>query len=241
MCTVTFIPQGSNDFVLTSNRDEAPNRISLPPELYTFDKTKMLFPKDEVAGGTWIGVSDKNRMICLLNGGFTYHERKQNYRLSRGTVVKYLLASSHVANAVKDYDLHDVEPFTLIIADWNDSLQLMELVWDGHRKHFTTLPLEPKLWSSSSLYSETMKTERFKWFKEFKKKNDLSSESLYRFHKTAGFGNANYGVIMDRGFVKTTSITQVEKTNDVIQMRYDNLKDKDQVSKKFKIHQVINE
>ena len=60
MCTVTIIPKGDNDFVLTSNRDEAPQRISLAPKVYTIDDTRLLFPKDKLSGGTWIGVSEKN-------------------------------------------------------------------------------------------------------------------------------------------------------------------------------------
>ena len=47
MCTVTIFAKGDNDFVLTSNRDEAPNRVSLPPDFYSVKNTKMLFPKDE--------------------------------------------------------------------------------------------------------------------------------------------------------------------------------------------------
>jgi uncharacterized protein with NRDE domain len=84
MCTVTLIPKGTNNFVLTSNRDEAPNRHTLSPDFYNIENTKLLFPKDEVAGGSWIGVSEKQRVLCILNGGFEKHERKATYRLSRG-------------------------------------------------------------------------------------------------------------------------------------------------------------
>lgn len=56
MCTVTYIPQENNNFILTSNRDEAYGRKTLAPSFYTIDGVKMLFPKDAVAGGSWIGV-----------------------------------------------------------------------------------------------------------------------------------------------------------------------------------------
>jgi len=52
MCTVTFIPQGNNNFILTSNRDEAIGRKTLPPDFYDIEDTKMLFPRDAVAGGS---------------------------------------------------------------------------------------------------------------------------------------------------------------------------------------------
>ena len=241
MCTVTIIPKGKNDFVLTSNRDEAPNRRSLPPEIYAVNKTKMMFPKDELSGGTWIGVSEKNRLICLLNGGFTFHERKADYRMSRGVVVSDLLASDNVVDSIENYNLDDVEPFTLVIADWNTNLKFLELVWDGQQKHFTELPIESKIWSSSTLYSEEMKKERQQWFEDFKTKNELDSNSMLYFHNTAGGDNKDYGVIMDRHYVKTTSITQVEKKGNVVEMRFNNLLHNTISEKTFKLYQTVNE
>ena len=41
--------------------------------------------------------------------------------------------------------------------------------------------------------------------------------------KTAGKGNKDYGVIMDRFFVKTTSITQITKTDNMVNMSFENL------------------
>ncbi|MGM0651116.1 MAG: NRDE family protein, partial [Bacteroidota bacterium] len=66
MCTVTYIPslQG-NSFVLTSNRDEKEYRPTMPPEVYTYDNCKLVFPRDEEAGGSWIAVSDKGNINCL--------------------------------------------------------------------------------------------------------------------------------------------------------------------------------
>ncbi|MCK5400711.1 MAG: NRDE family protein [Flavobacteriaceae bacterium] len=241
MCTVTIIPKGKNEFILTSNRDEAPNRTSLAPDIYSIKDTKMMFPKDELAGGTWIGVSEKNRLICLLNGGFTCHERKADYRMSRGVVVNDLLSSDDVVASIENYYLDDVEPFTLVIADWNTDLKLFELVWDGSQKHFKALPVEPKIWSSSTLYSEEMKKERLQWFEDFKTENELDSTSLMSFHKTAGKDNQEYGVVMDRDYVKTTSITQVEKIEDVVEMRFNNLQSNDDSIKTFKLRQTVNE
>jgi hypothetical protein len=241
MCTVTIIPKGKNDFVLTSNRDEAPNRTSLAPDIYLIEGTKMMFPKDELAGGTWIGVSEKNRLICLLNGGFICHERKHEYRMSRGVVVNDLLASDDVVASIENYNLDDIEPFTLVIVDWNNSLKLFELVWDGQQKHFAEQTLEPKIWSSSTLYSKAMKKERSLWFEDFNSdsclnENKLNSETIMGFHLTAGGDNKDYGVIMDRHFVKTTSITQVEKMKDVVEMRFNNLESKNISVKTFKLH-----
>ena len=241
MCTVTIIPKGETDFVLTSNRDEAPNRTSLPPEFYTINNTKMLFPKDELSGGTWIGLSEKNRVVCVLNGGFTYHKRKTEYRLSRGVVAKNMMTADNIETEVVTYNFEDIEPFTMVIADWNSSLKFYELVWDGNEKYFTKLPLGPKIWSSSTLYSEAMKAERFQWFEAFKSENELNSTSLLKFHKTAGHGNDDYGVVMNRGFVKTISITQIKKIDAIVKIQYQSLVDNTETSKTFNSPQIVNE
>lgn len=241
MCTVTIIPKGETDFVLTSNRDEAPNRISLMPEIYSINSVRMMMPKDKMSGGTWIGVSDMKRMVCLLNGGFKFHERLASYRMSRGVVVTDILASKNILDTIETYNLKNVEPFTIVIVEWITNLKFMELVWDGNQKHFKDLPLEPKIWSSSTLYSDTMKNERLNWFEEFKSKTELNSLNTLQFHKTAGIGNDDYGVIMNRHFVKTTSITQVEKTSDVIKMSHENLQNNTSSTSIFVHTLIVNE
>jgi len=233
MCTVTLIPLGTNDFVLTSNRDEAPNRNTLSPNFYEVENTKLLFPKDELAGGSWIGISEKKRVLCVLNGGFSMHERQPSYRLSRGVVMKDLLVAENLTNKIEEYNLEGVEPFTLVIVEWSSVLEFKELVWDGAKKYFKRLPLEPKVWSSSSLYNDTIKEERLRWFLDYKNENDLSSKSIMKFHKTAGQGNEDYGVIMDRFFVKTTSITQIEKNNSEVSMSFENLQTHSETEHQF--------
>ena len=240
MCTVTITPKGNNNFILTSNRDEAPNRIPLPPKFYKENDTSLLFPKDPVAEGTWIGISDKNRVVCLLNGGFIIHERKSTYRKSRGLISKDFLLASNIETTLNDYNLDNIEPFTLVIADWNTSLKFYELVWDGEKKHISQLPLEPKIWSSATLYSKTMKQERLTWFNDFKTKLPLTPENLLSFHKTAGDGNNDYGTVMNRGSVKTTSITQIKKLNNNVEIRYENLQNNEVSIKEFNFQKTIN-
>lgn len=223
MCTVTLTPLGQNDFVLNSNRDEAPSRISTSPDYYKYKNTQLLYPSDVESGGTWIGLSAKKRCICLLNGGFEIHKRKSSYRQSRGIVVKDLLSCDTIAEAVDNYNLNDIEPFTMVIVDWNDELEFYELVWDGNQKHFKSLEKESHIWSSSTLYNKNMRSIRKEWFNAFKNNNKLNSESLAYFHRTAGKGNQDYGVIMNRFFVKTTSITQVEKNANIVEMQYEDL------------------
>ena len=106
MCTVTFIAKGNDDFILTSNRDELPERSTLSLQEYTEDNVKLIYPKDKVAGGTWIGLSEKNRLINLLNGAFEPHKRKSTYKMSRGVVVKKLLVAEDAIQEIKDWHYH---------------------------------------------------------------------------------------------------------------------------------------
>jgi uncharacterized protein with NRDE domain len=223
MCTVTFIPKSFSEFILTSNRDESPNRNTIPPAIYNVDDVDLLFPKDEVAGGTWFGVSVQQRLICLLNGGFNAHKRAEDYRMSRGLIVTNLLVSENAVAEIDRYDFMGIEPFTIIMVDWKKELQLYELVWDGNSKYLSEKPLLPHIWSSSLLYSEEMKKKREAWFSDFIFNNLHPSEAdILKFHKMAGEGSLDTNLVMDRGFVKTKSITQYSKSRKS-GMRYEDL------------------
>ena len=46
---------------------------------------------------------------------------------------------------------------------------------------------------------------------------------------------------MNRGFVKTTSITQVKKQGDALEMRYESFQNNSVTSKILKTPQIVNE
>lgn len=237
MCTVTLIPNKAkkNGFTLTSNRDEAVNRETRAPEFYNIDGVRMLFPKDEIAGGTWIGMSEKNRVVCLLNGGFKLHERKLPYRMSRGIVVKDILGCDNVEETIASYNFENVEPFTLVIVDWNSQLTFYEMVWDGDEAHFQILPQTTHIWSSSTLYTDETKAKRRNWFAKFHLENKLTPENLLDFHMNAGIGDSNIDLRIDRGNLKTRSITQVVLNEDEPTMRYEDLTTQSVLATKFPI------
>jgi len=199
----------------------------LLPEFYQLDETRMLFPKDAVAGGTWIGLSDKDSMICLLNGGFKIHERAASYKKSRGVVVIDLLKSNDLKAAIEAYDCNGIEPFTIVAADWTSDLYFLEFVWDGSKKYIRHLAKETHIWSSSTLYTDEMKIKRISWFEDFKNKNTLGPDDLLNFHKNAGIGDKDVDLQIDRGFLKTRSITQIVKSDEELSMRYENLQNKE--------------
>lgn len=223
MCTFTFLPK-KNGFIATSNRDESPLRDTVFPKKYIENNTVLHYPKDTLAGGTWIGLSSKKRLVCLLNGGFTTHTRKDSYKMSRGVVVKDVLCANNDVEVITEYDFNGVEPFTLLTINWHNNLSLHELVWDGDAKHFSEKPIRPQIWSSSLLYTQEIKQKRIDWFSNFLAEyENPTSNRILEFHKKAGDGNVKTDLVMDRGFVKTKSITQISKDNSSVTMHYEDL------------------
>jgi uncharacterized protein with NRDE domain len=234
MCTVTYLPLGNNNFILTSNRDETPLRKTIPLETYKENGVELTYPKDALAGGTWIGASTKNRLVCLLNGGFKNHTRNRYYKISRGVIVKKILSTDNGVAYINNFDFTDIEPFTLILIDYHLQLEAYELVWDGIKKHFKKLAEEPKIWSSSSLYTEEMKVLRKEWFSDWLAENDaFQQEKIVDFHQNENLGNTEISLKMKRAFVETVSITSVKKIASNIEMTYLDLRTTKRVQKKL--------
>ena len=238
MCTVTYIPLGNSDFVLTSSRDIPFSREKAAhPKKMKEDSVELCYPKDGKAGGTWIGTSSKNRLICLLNGGFEYHTSREKYTKSRGLIVKELLKVDDIRKGLTEVNLKGVEQFTLTIVDWNDELELIEFVWDGVEKHLKLLPQEPRIWSSSTLYDESIKQQRREWFSKWQKENVIlrpsaplrtgsvegTRDSMLDFHHNAGVGDKFIDLMMNRGLGGTVSITSVKKNKNHLNILYEDV------------------
>ncbi|WP_081209531.1 NRDE family protein [Salegentibacter sediminis] len=235
MCTISLAPLSiqQNSFVLTFNRDEIVERQTLPPDYENINGSNLIMPKDKRAGGTWIGGSSKKRVVCLMNGEFKPHQRNLPYRLSRGLVVKEFLAAENAIDSLEKYNFDGVEAFTLILADWKTELEFFELVWDEKRKHIKQLELVPHIWSSSPLYSEVVKTRREEWFAEIR--GSLNPENILNFHHNAGIGDKEQDLVMDRGFLKTQSISQIIAKPSHINFWYRDLNTSQITEKKLKL------
>ena len=221
MCTVTFLPLSDNGFVLTSNRDVGYQRDKASdPMTYIEDDVSLHYPKDGKGGGTWIGTSRDNRLICLLNGGFENHIQQESYAKSRGLIVKELLVAIDFQKECERIELENIEPFTIICVIWEVELQLFEFVWDGSNRHLKELPIQPSIWSSSTLYTDDMKALRQDWFREWFIGKGRTAENVLEFHKNGGVGFPEVDVFMRREYVGTVSITQVIASGDIWKMTY---------------------
>ena len=221
MCTVSFVPLSKEQFIFTSSRDVGYKRKkALPPKLHD----DLIYPTDTAAGGTWF-VTSKKYTLCLLNGAFLKHDMSKTFVKSRGIVVLDAIKYENINNFIENYALEGVEPFTLVIIENGKSIS--ELRWDESKKHLKHFDYsKPQIWSSSTLYSPEIVNQREQWFIEWLKENEAND--ILNFHKNAGFTDKENDVLMDRGFIGTVSITNLERKQNQGYTHYLDLRDKEQ-------------
>jgi hypothetical protein len=222
MCTVTYLPLSPAGFVLTSTRDEKTARKpAIPPEKHDIHGQKVCFPRDAEAGGTWIAAAEKGYSLCLLNGGFTLHESRPPYRLSRGLMLLDFYRYNDVKAFCRSYEFEGIEPFTLVIAGHGS---LDEIRWDGGEIHRAEKnPGIPAIWSSVTLYAQEVIRMRQDWFHKWLLGNPgFCIAEAVAFHKKAGTGDIRNDIMMDRdGEVRTVSITSIFRGNTCDEMYYE--------------------
>lgn len=205
MCTVAFIPY-NNKFHFASLRDESPKRQqALLPAIYNINEVEIIAPLDGHAGGTWVGANTFGNIVILLNGAFENHERDNSYRLSRGIIVKELLRKEKPLSVWQKMDLHNIEPFTLVV--WQQQ-KLYELVWDGLQKHSLQLTItKPHIWSSSTLYDTIAKKQRKAAFQQWwATEPPVSKQSMLSFFQS--LKDVQNGFLINRSpTMKTLSFT----------------------------------
>ena len=230
MCTLSFILISDDDFIFTMNRDEDPTRIALEPQKYVHNGLELYYPRDSKANGSWIISNGINTSLCLLNGAFKKHKRRSDYRQSRGLMLLEFFEYSNPTDFIDNYRFEGIEAFTLVIVQGGSKICLWELVWDEQNLHVKKLPASKSyIWSSSTLYSDSMKYEREQWFRDWlRNEKEINQASILNFHKTGGKSNLEYGLLMNRrNIVRTLSITQISGNRSVHKMTYHNLLDED--------------
>lgn len=226
MCTVTYIPI-KGGFILTSSRDEKVFRPTLKPQLYKHGKRLIIYPKDEIAGGTWIA-TDQNRVACLLNGAFDNHVKKDFYSKSRGAVLLESFTYS-IDDFVQNINLIEIEPFTLLLIEFREAIHITELIWDGKSKHLNIPDSSlPQIWSSVTLYSKEERIQRREWFSNWLVTyRDVEDFNILNFHTVKHTDNSSNNVMMKReNGLQTLSISQIRVVEGSSKFLYYDLKDK---------------
>lgn len=227
MCTLTFIPL-KNGFVLTSNRDEQVFRPTLKPNFYSHQKQQFFYPKDEVANGSWIAVSNQRKLACLLNGGFEKYERKPYYAKSRGLILIESLEANSFKDFVNEVVLKGIEPFTLLLLDFKKEPEMLQLVWDGDKKFIEKVNIsKPRIWSSAALYSKTNRRLRQRWFDEWLNQfEQIADYDILNFHKAKHTERSSIDILMKgENQLQTVSISQIKVKGNNAYFLYEDLKE----------------
>ncbi|ELZ10462.1 NRDE family protein [Natrialba aegyptia] len=130
MCTLTLAWQVFDDapVAVAANRDEALDRDSLPPEIYSEDPL-VVAPRDAESGGTWLGYNEFGVAAGITN---KWTDADLAGDRSRGLLVADVLEARSVSDAtaiVEDATAADeYEGFSLVIAD---AAAAVCYQWDG--------------------------------------------------------------------------------------------------------------
>ena len=220
MCTVVYL-KTDNGFIISSNRDENPNRqIALPPKKYLNNKVEYYCPIDPVGKGTWWATNQYGNVIVLLNGGFNNHIKKETYAKSRGLIVTELISFENSLQKIKEISLSNIEPFTLIILEKE---KLVQFVWDGDEKCIISKDEHiPHIWSSSTLYNQEIKALRENYFNSWILERKYNSLEILKFLNS--YKDVSNGFIMKRNKeVQTINISIISKENDLMNLNYKDL------------------
>ncbi|WP_255196275.1 NRDE family protein [Halorarius litoreus] len=118
MCTLAFAWQVFDDYLtVAANRDEALARPSSPPTVRG-ENPRVLAPRDEEAGGTWVGYNEHGTFVALTN---RWTREPSEGDRSRGLLVRETLDQPTTTEAVafvrSELAARTYEPFHLVVAD----------------------------------------------------------------------------------------------------------------------------
>jgi len=124
MCTVVILRRPHSDWplLLAANRDEMANRRCQPPARHWSDHPGVVAGLDELAGGTWLGVSDHGVTAAILNRLNTLGPLPGSR--SRGELPLRALELKTARAAVASLgtlDANAYRPFNMIVADSRDA------------------------------------------------------------------------------------------------------------------------
>ncbi|HYZ89940.1 MAG TPA: NRDE family protein [Myxococcales bacterium] len=144
MCTLAIAlrPSAAVTLALTGNRNEFLRRPASPPRVWP-DMPGVLMPRDDQAGGTWLGLTARGLFVCLTNRRGAVPDPS---RRSRGLLVIDMLRAPD-AGQVREW-VSAISParyngFHLVFAD---AREMAVAICDGERLEIRALaPGEPHL------------------------------------------------------------------------------------------------
>ncbi len=120
MCTLVVLCRPGHEWpvLIAANRDEMLDRTWSAPARHWPDRPEVVAGRDELAGGSWLGVNDHGVVACILNrmGSLGPSDGKR----TRGELVLEALDHSDAAAAAEAFSALDgsaYRSFNLVLAD----------------------------------------------------------------------------------------------------------------------------
>ena len=162
MCSVIVLYRPGHDCPLlwASNRDEMADRPWSPPARHWPDRQEVVAGRDDLAGGSWLGINDSGVAAGVLNRRNTLGP--QAGKRSRGELVLDALDFADAADAVemlRQLDAHAFRPFNMVVADNRDAFWLRNV---GTQVEAEALP--PGLSMITASDRNDLNSKRIRWF-----------------------------------------------------------------------------
>lgn len=143
MCTVVLLRRPGHDWplLLAANRDEMADRPWTPPGRHWPDRADVVAGRDDLAGGTWLGINDSGVVAGILNRFGTLGPQPD--KRSRGELVLEALDHADAvdaAEALTHLAPEAYRPFNMVVADNRDAFWLRHTGLPGRRVESFTLP-----------------------------------------------------------------------------------------------------
>lgn len=205
MCTLSYLAT-SEGYILTHNRDE----LALRPSTEQIQHRKIngvdtYFPQDLHAGGTWFA-GQKQKTVCLMNGGSVPHKHEPPYRKSRGLVLLESLEYENAEDFFTAYDFSGIEPFMLFVATGNS----LERITHNEQETFLEQMdhRADHIWSATMLYEKPIREKRAEDFWQWRAGHSPDAGAVINFHlRNPGKNQDSYIIERENG-LKTVSLTQ---------------------------------
>lgn len=144
MCVAAIAWRMNEQYPLVAigNRDEFHARAAAPLARWD-DAPQVAAGRDLVGGGTWLGVSDAGRFALVTNRrGFGGPDPA---KLSRGEMVRSVLADEDGPERLAEADLDSFNPFSLFVVNGGDTLS-----FHSNRPALTHTELPPGIYGLSN-------------------------------------------------------------------------------------------
>ena len=205
--------------MLTFNRDEVYNRVAKPPEQYTVDNQKLIFPKDIKSSGSSIGVNVTRPVI-----GYILKLKGKKPKIpsnSKGNICIDQLIQGK-ANLYEN-ELHDIAPFTLLSLCLHTQV-ITQYHWDGLllKQIKRTISTYFILCSSSLYENAIMKKLKAEFNSLIRRKSEIETTTS-SFDKKYFFYKNHRILLKRRSNIQTVSITTILKNKNGLKLNYTDL------------------